>query len=72
MPVFTTAPLFMPEPRVEPVSSSEVKVTWLAPDPVSEVRGDVKMYQVIMVKNNTGILEHAPPIQNLVSLHIYL
>ena len=57
----------MHPPVLDPVSSFEVNITWKAPDPVSEVRGQVVMYQVILTRNNTSGNPFAPPTEDVVS-----
>lgn len=64
--IFFPAPIYMGKPRAWAVSSSEINITWVQPDPVSEIRGDVKMYQVIWVKKNTDTEYNMPPKENVV------
>ncbi|XP_077967518.1 usherin-like isoform X1 [Styela clava] len=58
------SPVFIDKPRAWAVSSSQVNITWQSPDPVTEVRGDVKWYQVLWRKNN--INPYAPPTTDVV------
>ncbi|XP_076812806.1 usherin-like isoform X3 [Clavelina lepadiformis] len=60
------APVYMPGPRLRPFSSFQMNITWRAPDPVTEARGDVKMYQVILTRNNTSGNPFAPPNEDVV------
>nr|XP_018671138.2 usherin isoform X1 [Ciona intestinalis] len=59
-------PVAMGSPMLEAISSFEVNITWEAPDPVMEVRGNVVMYQVILTQNNTSGNPNAPPFEDVV------
>jgi len=56
----------MNPPKLDPVSSFEVNITWEAPDPVKEARGKVVMYQVILTRNSTNHNPFAPPTEDVV------
>lgn len=60
----------MNTPRVIPISSSEINVTWTTPDLVTEVRGNILMFEVVVTVNNTGN-EWAPAYEDKVGL-LYL
>uniref|UniRef100_H2YEQ8 Usherin n=1 Tax=Ciona savignyi TaxID=51511 RepID=H2YEQ8_CIOSA len=59
-------PVFMTSPTLEAVSSFEVNITWEAPDPVTEARGNVVMYQVILTQNTTSGNPNAPPYEDVI------
>ena len=64
----------MPPPQLDPISSSDVNISWEIPDMVTEVRGLVVMYQVVMVTSNRDVNPYAPEKEDKVRtlLHNYI
>lgn len=58
----------MSTPRAWAVSSSQINITWVAPDPITEIRGNVKMYQVVWIKQNTDTEYNVPAEEDVVSI----
>ena len=56
----------MSPPMLSPISCSEIKITWIAPDPVKELAGHVTMYQIVLAQNNSLTNPFAPELEDKV------